>query len=140
MRRVPFGSEAGAFRFTLGAGLVIGASVFIGWLSAPAAGLAVFAAATVSAALSCLYVALRDRQATSRRAMSEAALDRARPQAGHHGGAEPWRLDGCRRRVPHGQIGVISEFAQGVTVGCGRCEWATGHVLSRGFSFRIAPF
>ena len=51
MMRVPFGSEAGAFRFTLGAGLVIGVSVFIGWLDAPAAGLVVFAAATVSAAL-----------------------------------------------------------------------------------------
>jgi hypothetical protein len=66
MRRVPFGSEAGAFRFTLGAGLVIGASVFIGWLSAPAAGLAVFAAAAVWAAFSRLCVALRDRPATLR--------------------------------------------------------------------------
>jgi hypothetical protein len=82
MRRVPFGSEAGAFRFTLGAGLVIGASVLIGWLSAPAAGLAVFAAATVWTAFSRLCVAVRDRPATLRRAMSE--LDRARPQAGHH--------------------------------------------------------
>ena len=59
---------------------------------------------------------------------------------GQSGGAEPWRLDGCRRQVPDGQIGVVGEFARGVTVGCGRCEWATGHVLSRGFSFRIAPF
>jgi hypothetical protein len=84
MRRVPFGSEAGAFRFTLGAGVVIGVSVFIGWLSAPAVGLAVFAAATVSAALSRLFVALRDRPAPLRRAMSEAVLDRARPQAGYH--------------------------------------------------------
>lgn len=84
MRRVPFGSEAGAFRLTFGAGLVIGASVFIGWLSAPAAGLAVFAAATVSAALLRLCVALRDRPAVLRRALSEAALDRARPPAGHH--------------------------------------------------------
>jgi hypothetical protein len=84
MRRVPFGSEAGAFRFTLGAGLVISASVLIGWLSVPAVGLGVFAAATVSAALSHLCVALRDRPADLRRAMSETALDRARPQAGHH--------------------------------------------------------
>src|SRR5919107_6272567 len=84
MRRVPFGSEAGAFRFTLGAGVVIGVSVFIGWLSAPAVGLAVFPAATVSAALSRLFVALRDRPAPLRRAMSEAVLDRARPQAGYH--------------------------------------------------------
>src|SRR5438105_962033 len=84
MRRVPFGSEAGAFRFTLGAGLAIGASVFIGWLSVPAAGLAVFAAATVSAALSRVCVALRDRPPALRRAMSEAALNGARPQAGHH--------------------------------------------------------
>ena len=53
---------------------------------------------------------------------------------GQSGGAEPWRLGGCRRRVPHGQIGAISEFAQGVTVGCGRCDWVTRHVLSRGFS------
>jgi hypothetical protein len=51
---------------TLGAGLVIGASVFIGWLSAPAAGLAVFAAAAVWAAFSRLCVALRDRPATLR--------------------------------------------------------------------------
>ena len=73
MRRVPFGSEAGAFRFTLGVGLVIGASVFIGWLSVPAAGLGVFAAVTVSAALSRLWVALRDCPAALRPAMSEAA-------------------------------------------------------------------
>ena len=53
---------------------------------------------------------------------------------GQSGGAEPWRLGGCRRRVPHGHIGAISEFAQGVTVGCGRCDWVTRHVLSRGFS------
>jgi hypothetical protein len=84
MRRVPFGSEAGDFRFTLTAGLVIGASMFIGWLDSPAAGLVVVAAATVSAALSRLCVALRDRPAALRRAMSEAALDRARPHAGHH--------------------------------------------------------
>ena len=84
MMRVPFGSEAGAFRLTLGAAVVIGASVFIGWLDAPVAGLVVFAAATVSAALSRLYVALRDRPAPLRRAMSEAALDRARRHAGHH--------------------------------------------------------
>jgi hypothetical protein len=84
MRRVPFGSEAGAFRFTLGAAVVIGASVFIGWLSAPVAGLAVFAAATVSVALSRVCVALRDRPAALRRAMSDAALDRARRHAGHH--------------------------------------------------------
>ena len=77
MRRVPFGSEAGAFRFALGAAVVIGASLFIGWLSAPAAGLAVFAAATVSAALSRLFVALRDRPAGLRRAMSDTALDPA---------------------------------------------------------------
>ena len=83
MRRVPFGSEAGAFRFTLGAAVVIGASVFIGWLSAPVAGLAVFAAATVSVALSRVCVALRDRPAALRRAMSEAALDRA-GHASHH--------------------------------------------------------
>jgi hypothetical protein len=84
MRRVPFGSEARAFRFTIGAGLVIAASVFIGWLAAPAAGLTVFAAATVSAALSRLRVALRDRPASLRRAMSEAGLDRAVRHAGHH--------------------------------------------------------
>lgn len=84
MRRVPFGSEAGAFRFTLGAGLVIGVSVLIGWLSAPAVGLVVLAAAAVSAALSALCAALIDRPAGLRRAMSEAALDRARAQAGHH--------------------------------------------------------
>ena len=84
MRRVPFGSEAGAFRFTLGAGLVIGASVFIGWVSVPAAGLGVFAAATMSAALSRLWVALRDRPAPLRQAVSEAALDGAKRQAGHH--------------------------------------------------------
>jgi hypothetical protein len=84
MRRVPFGSEAGAFRFTLAAALVIGASVLIGWLAAPAAGLAVFAAATVPAALSRLRVAVRDRPAALRRAISEAALDRATRQAGHH--------------------------------------------------------
>jgi hypothetical protein len=84
MRRVPLGSEAGAFRFTLGAALVIGASVLIGWLSAPAAGVAVFAAAAVSAAVSRLSVALIDRPAALRRAMSEAALDRATRQADHH--------------------------------------------------------
>ena len=84
MKRVQFGSEAGAFRFTLGAALVIGASVFIGWLLAPAAGLAVFAAATVSAGLSRLRVALRDRPAVLRRAMSEAAPDRLRRHAAHH--------------------------------------------------------
>jgi hypothetical protein len=84
MRRVPLGSEAGAFRFTLVAAVVIGASVFIAWLSAPVAGLAVFAAATVSAALSRLGVTLRDRPAGLRRAMSEAPLDRARRHAGHH--------------------------------------------------------
>jgi hypothetical protein len=84
MRRVPFGSEAGAFGFTLGAALVIGASVFIGWLSAPLAGLAVFAAATLSAALSRLCMAHRDRPAALRRAASEAALDRATRQARHH--------------------------------------------------------
>jgi hypothetical protein len=38
------------------------------------------------------------------------------------------------------QIGVISEFAQGVTVGCGLCEWVAAHARSRGFGFRIAPF
>jgi hypothetical protein len=84
MRRVPFGSEAGAFRFTLGAAVAIGASVFIGWLSAPAAGFAVFAATTVSAALSRLSVSLRDRPAGLRRATGEATLDRARRHAGHH--------------------------------------------------------
>ena len=84
MRRVPFGSEAGAFRFTLGAAVVIGASVLIGWLDAPAAGLVVFAAATVSAALSRSSSALRDRPASLRRAMSEAALDRAGRPGGHH--------------------------------------------------------
>jgi hypothetical protein len=84
MRRVPFGSEAGAFRFTLEAAVVIGGSVFIGWLAAPAAGFAVFAAATVSAALWRLCVALRDRPAALRRAVSEAALDRAGRHAGHH--------------------------------------------------------
>ena len=30
-----------------------------------------------------------------------------------------------------GQIGAISEFAQGVTVGCGRRDWVTRRVLSR---------
>ena len=84
MRRVPFGSEAGAFRFTLGAAVVIGASVFVGWLCAPVAGLAVFAAATVSVALWRVCVALRDRPAALRRAMSEAALDRAGRRGGHH--------------------------------------------------------
>jgi hypothetical protein len=84
MTRVPFGSEAGAFRLTIGAGLVIGASVFIGWLSTPAAGLAVFGATTVSAALWRLGVVRGDRPAALRRAMSEAALDPARQQAGHH--------------------------------------------------------
>ena len=64
--------------------MVIGASLFIGWLSAPAAGLAVFAAATVSAALSRLFVALRDRPAGLRRAMSDTALDRPRRDAGQH--------------------------------------------------------
>jgi hypothetical protein len=44
----------------------------------------VFAAATVSAALSRLWVALRDRPAALRQAVSEAALDGARPPAGHH--------------------------------------------------------
>ena len=84
MRQVPLGSEAGAFRLTVGAGLVIGASVFIGWLSAPAAGLAVFAAATVSAALSRAWVSLRDRPAPLREAMSEATVSRAGRHAGHH--------------------------------------------------------
>ena len=70
---------------------------------------------------------------------------RGRPQTpgedlGLSGGAEPWRLDGCRRRVPHVQIGVISEFTQGVTVGCGSCEWVTAQVRTRDFRFRIAPF
>ena len=84
MRRVPFGSEAGAFRFTLAAAVVIGASVLIGWRDAPVAGLVVFAAATMSAALSRLCLALRDRPAPLRRAMSEAALDRAGRHGGHH--------------------------------------------------------
>ena len=116
MRRVPFGSEDGAFRFTLGAGLVIGASVLIGWLSAPAAGLAVFAAATLSAALSRLCVALRDRPAALRRAMSEAALDRAKSQASHHvlvvanealAGAELAELILQHRRV-HVEVDVLA--------------------------------
>ena len=77
MRRVPFGSEAGAFRFTLAAAAVIGASVVIGWVDAPVAGLVVFVAATVSAALSRLRVVLRDRPAPLRRAMGEAALNPA---------------------------------------------------------------
>jgi hypothetical protein len=84
MRRVPFGSEAGAFRFTLGAAVMIGASVLIGWLDTPAAGLVVFAAAAVSAALSGLCVALIDRPAALRRAMSEAGLVRATPHGRHH--------------------------------------------------------
>jgi hypothetical protein len=84
MRRVPFGSEAGAFRFTLGAAMVIGASVLIGWLDEPGAGLVVFAAATVSAALSRLCAAVRDRPASLRRAVSEAGVGRAGPQAVHH--------------------------------------------------------
>src|SRR5947209_18597982 len=84
MRRVPFGSEAGAFGFTLAAAVVIGASVLIGWLDAPLAGLVVFAAATLSAALSRLSLALRERPAPLRRAMSEAALDRAGRHGGHH--------------------------------------------------------
>jgi hypothetical protein len=84
MSRVPFGSEAGAFRFTLGAGLVIGASVLIGWLTVPAAGLVVFAAGTVSAALSRLCAVLVNRQAALRRAMNEASLDEAGPQACDH--------------------------------------------------------
>jgi hypothetical protein len=83
MTQVPFGSEAGALRFTLGAAVVIGASVFIGWLSAPVAGLAVFAAATVWVALWRAYVSLRDRPAPLRRTMSEAALGRASRHAGH---------------------------------------------------------
>ena len=84
MRRAPFGSEAGAFRFTLAAAVVSGASVVIGWLDAPLAGLVVFAAATVSAALSRLRVALRDRPASLRRAMGEAALNPAGRHAGPH--------------------------------------------------------
>src|SRR5436305_8921423 len=84
MRRVAFGSEAGALRFTLGAALVIGASLLIGWLSVPVAGLGVFAAAMLSAALARLCGALRDRPAALRRAMSEAALDRVTRHAGHH--------------------------------------------------------
>jgi hypothetical protein len=84
MRRVPFGSEAGAFRFTLAAAVVIGASVLIGWLAAPVAGLVVFAAATVSAALARLWLAVRDRPAPLRRPMTEAAPDRAGRHRGHH--------------------------------------------------------
>jgi hypothetical protein len=84
MRRAAFGSEAGAFRFTLGAAVVIGASVFIGWLSAPVVGLAVFAVVTLPVALSRVRVGLRDRPAALRQAMSEATLDRAGQHAGHH--------------------------------------------------------
>jgi hypothetical protein len=83
MMQVPFGSETGALRFTLGAAVVIGASVFIGWLAAPVTGLAVFAAATVSVALWRVYVSLRDRPASLRRAMSEAAVGGASWHAGH---------------------------------------------------------
>jgi hypothetical protein len=116
MRRVPFGSEDGALRFTLGAGLVIGASVFIGWLSAPGAGLAVFAVATLSAALSRLCVTVRDRPAGLRRAMSEAALDPAKPQVSHHvlvvanealAGAELAELILQHRRV-HVEVDVLA--------------------------------
>jgi hypothetical protein len=63
---------------------VIGVSVLIGWLDAPAAGLVVFAAAAVLAAVSVLCAALIDRPAALRRAMSEAPLNRATWQAGHH--------------------------------------------------------
>jgi hypothetical protein len=84
MMRVPFVSESGALRFTLGTAVVIGSSVLIGWLSAPVAGLAVFAAATVSVAIARAWVSLRDRPEPLRRAMSEAALDRAGRHAGHH--------------------------------------------------------
>ncbi len=63
---------------------MIGASVLIGWLTVPVAGLVVIAAATASAALSRLSAVLIDRPAALRRAMSEAALDPARRQAGHH--------------------------------------------------------
>lgn len=79
--RPPVRSEADAFRFTLAGALVVGASVLIGWLSEPVAGLVVFAIAVVSAAIAYVYVARRDRPAVLRQAVSE-----GRPHAGGRAG------------------------------------------------------
>src|SRR5947209_20279968 len=79
--RPPVRSEAGAFRFTIAGALVIGASVLIGWLSEPMAGLVVFATAVVSAGVAYVYVARRDRRAVLRQAASE-----TRPHDGKRAG------------------------------------------------------
>ena len=70
--RPPVRSEADAFRFTIAGALLIGASVLIGWLSEPLAGLVVFAIAVVSAVIAYAYVARRDRPAVLRQAVGEA--------------------------------------------------------------------
>jgi hypothetical protein len=77
----PVRSESDAFRFTVAGALVIGASVLIGWLSEPVAGLVVFAIAVVSAAIAYVYVARRDHPAVLRQAASE-----ARPHDGGRAG------------------------------------------------------
>jgi hypothetical protein len=79
--RPPVRSEVGAFRFTIAGALVVGASVLIGWLAEPVAGLVVFAIAVGSAAIAYVYVARRDRPAVLRQAVSE-----ARPRDGGRAG------------------------------------------------------
>lgn len=66
--RAPIRSETDAFRVTLGAVLVIGAAVLIGWLTAPLVGVVVLVVACVVAALAYLYVGGRDRREVLREA------------------------------------------------------------------------
>ena len=69
--RTPIRSEPDAFRFTIGAALIIGVSVLIGWLAAPLVGVAVLAVACIIAALAYLLVGRRDRAAPLRAAAHE---------------------------------------------------------------------
>ncbi len=81
--RAPIRSETDAFRFTLAAALVIGASVLIGWLTAPLVGVAVLVVACAAAALAYLYVGGHDRRQVLREAATAPHAHGARPGKRH---------------------------------------------------------
>ncbi len=81
--RAPIRSETDAFRFTLAAVLVIGATVLIGWLTAPLVGVVVLVVACVAAALAYLYVGGRDRRQVLREAATAPHAHGAQPGTRH---------------------------------------------------------
>jgi hypothetical protein len=81
--RAPIRSESDAFRFTLVAALVIGASVLIGWSISPLVGVVVLVIACLVAAFAYIHVAGPDARAVLREAAGEPHRHGARPGARH---------------------------------------------------------